>query len=102
MLIGVGASTCASGSHVCTGTAGTLIRKPAISRMKKVLARPPASTNFVPRYACIAGRAARIEIRADQDDEQADRADERVEKKFDGRVLFPRAAPDADQEIHRQ
>ncbi len=34
MLMGVGASTCASGSHVWNGTAGTLIRKQIIASTK--------------------------------------------------------------------
>ncbi len=43
MLIGVGASTWASGNQVWNGTAGTLIRNPIISSMKNVFAVVPAS-----------------------------------------------------------
>ena len=37
--IGVGASTCASGSHVCTGKTGTLITKPMRSSRKAQVSR---------------------------------------------------------------
>jgi hypothetical protein len=46
--------------------------------------------------------AAGVEVDADQHDQQADGADERVEEELDRRVLFARPAPDADQEVHRQ
>jgi hypothetical protein len=43
-----------------------------------------------------------VEVDADQRDQQGDGADQRVEEELDGRVLTARAAPDADQEVHRQ
>ncbi len=59
MLIGVGASTCASGSHECSGTIGTFTAKPRNSSTKKrywncfvqtgcAFSRAMASAGFTP------------------------------------------------------
>jgi hypothetical protein len=42
------------------------------------------------------------EVEVEDADEQQDGAEERVEEELDRRVLPPRAAPHADQEVHRQ
>ena len=41
------------------------------------------------------------EVERQNSQQQQNRSDQRVEEEFDGRVEFPRAAPDADQEVHR-
>ena len=57
MLIGVGASTCASGSQVCSGNAGTLIRNASIASRKNV--RPTVADNPAATIAfCTSGRAS--------------------------------------------
>ena len=42
------------------------------------------------------------EVEHQHRDEHQDRAEERVEEELDRRVFPPRAAPDTDQEVHRQ
>ena len=45
---------------------------------------------------------SRREVEVEQRDQHQHRAEQRVEEELDRRVLVPRAAPDADQEVHRQ
>jgi len=114
MLIGVGASTCASGSQVWNGKDGSLTMKP----MKKQdehppLDRPRVIAGFtgdrreldnVERMARETGhRHAALPEIEDQDcyqDEYGSK--QRVEQELDRCVLSPRSSPDCDQEVHRQ
>ena len=59
MLIGVGASTCASGSQVWTGTAGSFTRKPTMSSPNNHFAPVPADpSRAAASLACAAGWAS--------------------------------------------
>jgi hypothetical protein len=58
MLIGVGASTCASGSHVCSGTAGTFTRNPTIASTKNH--RATCTGNPPPAIAAFTSPGSRI------------------------------------------
>ena len=86
----VGASTCASGSHVCSGHAGIFTRKPAASSQKTSgceLDRQTASR-----------RSDDVEPPVDEDrDEQADEheraAGERVEEELHRRMAPVARAP---------
>ena len=47
-------------------------------------------------------RKIAVEIKHQHGDQHQHTAEQRVEKELDGRILFARSAPNADQEIHRQ
>ena len=100
----VGASTCASGSQVCSGTIGTLIAK----RSAKAASRTACTSSG----RCVRTRSANAnEVmpvvllqRPDEVDHRGqhqDAAERRVEDELDRRVDAPLAAPDADDQEHR-
>src|SRR5580700_12202372 len=47
-------------------------------------------------------RLVRVEVEGDEREQHEDGASERIEEELDGRVLLARAAPDTDEEVHRQ
>ena len=94
----VGASTCASGNHVCTGNIGTLTanatRKAKNSQVCSLhRQRQRGHVRELP--------AAALQVQVDQPDQHEDRAEEGVQEELDRRVHAPRAAPDADDDEHR-
>ena len=106
-LPAVGASTCASGSQVWNGKIGTLTAKPMNSRMKAI---PPSDSDAGAVLGEVEARdlgdAEGQRLGAEPgDQEDADqherRAGDGVQDELEGGVLAPGAAPDADDQEHR-
>ena len=94
----VGASTCASGSQVCTGHIGTLTenaRKNATNSSSCDLHR---QRHVVPIDD---GEALRDVVEVDQRHQHQQRAQQRVQEELDRGVHPVRSAPDADDDVHR-
>ena len=111
----VGASTCASGSQVWNGNIGTLMAKPK-KKPRKIQncsvggMRCPISWNCSTLNVGLVAQARDVEERdaAVVEEEQRQdrqqhqhRSGQRVEEELDRGVELPRAAPDADDEVHR-
>src|SRR3989304_4846133 len=88
MLPAVGASTCASGSHVWKGNIGTFIAKAIKKR-----------TNLLHQKRYIKGAAA-FKIKGYYADKEKDRPGHGIEEEFQGRVNPVRASPNAYYKIH--
>ncbi len=100
----VGASTCASGSQVCSGNSGTLIandRKNArnSSICACELEHQTSGLQLAQNLRVVEGAGLVVEI--DDRAEHQHRSGHGVQEKLDGRVDAPIVAPDADQEVHR-
>ena len=100
----VGASTCASGSHVCSGTIGTLIANDSAKAASSTVCtgsgnsaryRSANANDVTPVVAF--ERIHEIDHRG----EHQDAAERRVEHELERRVDPPLAAPDADDEEER-
>ena len=100
----VGASTCASGSHVCSGTIGTLIANES--------ANAANSHDWAPSGSWLRYRSANAnEVippdalqrvnEIDHRGQHQDAAEGGVEHELERRVDAPLAAPDADDQEHR-
>ena len=101
--IAVGASTCASGSHVWNGTIGTLIANPAKRPMKihsgceAVEPRRDADERQQ-----VEGVLAALEVEREHRHQHHHRAEQRVDEELDRGVDAARASPEPDQEVHRE
>ena len=94
----VGASGCASGSHVCTGHIGTLTANAVKKAMKMSTCVLSDSGNW---NQSSSAKAARLLVEVDERDQHQQRAQQRVQEELDRRVDAPLAAPDPDDEVHR-
>ena len=99
----VGASTCASGSQVCSGNNGTLIakamknaRNSSISVLRQEC--DLAALDLVENLDVVegAGQVVQVDYRAQHEHGPG----EGVQEKLDGGVDAPVMAPDSDQEVH--
>ena len=95
----VGASTCASGSQVCTGHIGTLTAKAAKKAKNSSVCACSRQRQLVPGQDVEA--AARLVVQVDQRDQHQQRAEQRVQEELERRIDPARAAPDADDDVHR-
>ncbi len=102
-LPAVGASTCASGSHVWNGHDRDLDRKRQEERDERQRSehRLAQERHLRNRVRDAERVRAREEIDSDDRQQHRDASDECVQEELDRRVFPPRAAPDADQEVHR-
>src|SRR5213593_2422818 len=102
-LPAVGASTWASGSQVWNGNSGTLIAKASAKpRNMRLCARPGAITYWVSRGRSNVYRPVAVLIVEGEDRHQHEhRADHRVEHELHRGVDPVGAAPDPDDEVHR-
>ena len=95
----VGASTCASGSQECSGHIGTLIAKAAAKARNShnwiFAGMPPCAINVRHRegVAC--------DAKPEDGKQHQDGTSHRVQEELDRGIQAARAAPDADQEVHR-
>ena len=76
----VGASGCASGSHVCTGHIGTLTAKAAKNAMKISICVFERQRQLVP---VLQREAARLLVQVDERDQHQQRAQQRVQEELD-------------------
>ena len=108
----VGASVWASGSQVWNGNIGTLIAKARKKARKAPIwsagAKPPPAGELAQRLEVEGARPTsppwrRLvgERRREDRDQHQQRADERVQDELDRRVDAVRAAPDPDDQVHR-
>ncbi len=95
----VGASTCASGSQVCTGHIGTFTANARKNARNTSICAPMRERQPVVVEEREAAAARRVEV--DQRDQREQRPGERVEEELDRRVDAVRPAPDADDDEHR-
>ena len=103
-LPAVGASVCASGSQVCSGTTGSFTanatKKPSMSQDAVVgLIGVPDSCDVV--EGVDAGRATVHDIQRHDRDQHQQAADLREQEELDGRVDAALVPPDPDEEVHR-
>ncbi len=103
-LPAVGASVCASGSHVCSGTAGSFTAK-AAKNARNSQSAADGGHRRVQQVAVIervnAGGAAVNEVQAEDADEHQQPAGLREEEELDGRVNAALVPPQGDQEVQR-
>ena len=94
----VGASTCASGNHVCTGHIGTFTANDAKKASQSHIAGIQREVEGHERRNI--GRA-RVEIRDEYCQQHQDGAEQRIEEELERRVYPARPAPNADNQEHR-
>ena len=100
----VGASTCASGSQVCTGNIGTLMANATKKARNAQNCRWYEYTTLPSAWMSNVSAPGRVlDVVHDDDDRQQHEqaADEREQEELDRRVDAPRTAPHADDEVHR-
>ena len=99
----MGASTCASGSQVCSGNSGTLMAKATKNARNSSICSPGVSASLplpsIAEDARVVERAGAV-VEVDDGGQHQHRAGHRVEEELHRRVDAPLVAPDADQEVH--
>ena len=103
-LPAVGASVCASGSHVCTGTAGSFTANAAKNARNSQSAgrgRHRRAQQLAVIERVDAGGAAVNEVQAEDADEHQQPAGLREEEELDGRVDAALVPPEDDEEVQR-
>ena len=99
----MGASTCASGSQVCSGKSGTLMANATKNARKSSICSPGAKISrpldeLVQNFRVAEGLRPVIEV--NDGGQHQHRPGHSVEEEFHGGVDAPLVSPDADQEVH--
>ena len=103
-LPAVGASVCASGSHVCSGNAGSFTAKAA--KNPSIRSIPTTGDTTVPIRSCRANVQVPVakavqDGQGDDGDEHEQAADLREEEELHGGLVAVLVSPDVDEEVHR-
>ena len=94
----VGASTCASGSQVCTGHIGIFTANEAKKASQAQVCRPRGKPCLQQRRD-VGG--AGVPVHRHDGEQHQHRAEQRVEEELEARIDPARPAPDADDQEHR-